>query len=1143
MNELEIRARVGQGPDGHQILARDASTQEDFSIHILRRKAFDDRRWDQYNERWKRLQERPMMGARKIVQLQLDQKRPVIVLDGPGSRSMADWLSGAGGPRSNPIKVLGELYARLLDAHLEGFALGHLDPSAISTDPKGRVRLDLCGVQTHEVSWSHFDDAERSVQPPPDPSDDVYLFAELVLQHFDRDALPANTLRVLDAMLELDPDARPLLSETTAAFLPFFTGDNPEVTSEVVPVRTAETQSERRVVVDLERRIGPYVLKRLLGEGGMGQVHLALDEKTGRQVAIKTLHAEADQNPAAIRRFRMEARLLSSMRHDNIANLVTHGKVGEMHYLVMEFVQGHALTQVLRDENWLTEVDALKLVGDVARGLSQAHGRGILHRDLKPGNVLVQGPDYGAKAPRLKATLCDFGIGLSLLGEEAEDRMTEEGTILGTPLYMSPEQCGGERNLLPASDIYALGATLFEMLAGRPPFQKKSALELVRAHIAEKAPRLETFRKDLSAGTADLVARCLAKNPGIRPPDAGALFSEIRAIQRGSTGVSQTHPVLPEPAARDLVVAHVQVPVDVSARDLWPEVSDTNQFNRALGLPEIRYEFDKDADGVVRLFGEARLGGFASRWLENPFEWVEGKRFSVVRNFEKGPLRWYASAVELDPVGANQTLVHHRLWLAPRNAITAAAAKLELKLKTENRIQKVYAKIGSGIADSKKQGKVNSSSALVHLDPTQERYARACMDRLEKDGVSPEQMNRLGKLVTQAPAEKVAQIRPRVFAKELDVDLDEALALLSAATAAGLLSPLWAVICPGCQIPASIFDSMDLLSQHGSCDACGIEFDAFVDENIEFFFRAHADIRNLFLGTYCIGGPHHSRHVLAQVRLGARETFQLNLPLEKGTYRLRGGQADWQCNFRVSSGGEAPPHLLSIEHQRAPAMPDRVAPGHQVFLFENREPEEMLVRVERVVSRREVLTLAEVLSHPAANTLLGGEGIDRMGAMAAQHLTAVVFRLDPGEVAVPQRRKIFSSLGEIAQKSGGFGQQVDRETRALFFWSIRQATDMMVALAQSNIPLQMISGSISRAEAWVAVGEDEAQVDGAALDRAVELLEDVPVGEIEIDPAVATDGILLDQMERVGFEASVAGHLGGDGGSEVEMVVRVQLKR
>ena len=228
----------------------------------------------------------------------------------------------------------------------------------------------------------------------------------------------------------------------------------------------------------------PYLLDRELGRGGMATVYLARDPKHGRQVAVKVLHPELAVL-LGTERFLREIRVIATLQHPHIVGLIDSGVFGAddgelagRPYYVMPYVAGESLRDRLEREGQLPVGDALRIAGEVAAALDYAHRHGVIHRDIKPENILLA---------EGSALVTDFGIALAV--EQAGGaRMTQTGLSLGTPSYMSPEQAMGERTITARSDIYALGAVTYEMLAGEPPFTGPT-VQAVVARVLSEAPR------------------------------------------------------------------------------------------------------------------------------------------------------------------------------------------------------------------------------------------------------------------------------------------------------------------------------------------------------------------------------------------------------------------------------------------------------------------------------------------------------------------------------------------------------------------------------------------------------------------------------------------------------------------------------
>ncbi len=268
-------------------------------------------------------------------------------------------------------------------------------------------------------------------------------------------------------------------------------------------------------------RLHGFRVERVLGEGGMGVVYLARDERARRLVAVKVLSIDSRMSPGRVERFRREAEMLARVRHPNVVQLY---EVGERPapYLVMEYVEGGTLAGRLA-QGPLEPAEAAVCLEALARGAHAAHEQGVVHRDLKPANVLLFSGDSPNRAADTIPKITDFGLARALDGEQ----QTRTGAILGTPAYMAPEQAAG-REPTPAADVYSLGAVLYEMLTGRPPFRGATPLEtLEQARTLEPvSPR--TLRPGVPRDLAVICLKCLEKEPARRYASAAALADDLR---------------------------------------------------------------------------------------------------------------------------------------------------------------------------------------------------------------------------------------------------------------------------------------------------------------------------------------------------------------------------------------------------------------------------------------------------------------------------------------------------------------------------------------------------------------------------------------------------------------------------------------
>jgi len=290
--------------------------------------------------------------------------------------------------------------------------------------------------------------------------------------------------------------------------------------------------------VNVGKNIGQYRILRKIGAGGMGTVYLGEHILLKRRAAIKTLLPLLSVQPEIVDRFFNEARATAAISDPGVVQIFDFGyHVDGTAYIVMEFLEGEALSARIDRLGKLALASALRIARQVAGALASAHAHHIIHRDLKPDNIILIHDAEAQDGERAK--ILDFGI-CKLGGADAA--ITQSGAVLGTPVYMSPEQCRGKGGVDQRSDIYALGCGLFHMLTGRPPFECEGAGEFIVAHIQTPAPAPSTVDADLPASIDALVLRCLAKNPADRFQSMGELQVAIEAVL-GTLGTPKSAPI------------------------------------------------------------------------------------------------------------------------------------------------------------------------------------------------------------------------------------------------------------------------------------------------------------------------------------------------------------------------------------------------------------------------------------------------------------------------------------------------------------------------------------------------------------------------------------------------------------------------
>jgi serine/threonine protein kinase len=292
-------------------------------------------------------------------------------------------------------------------------------------------------------------------------------------------------------------------------------------------------------------RLGPYVVRRVLGTGGMGLVFEAEDPHLQRPVALKIMHAALAGSTSYRQRFLQEARAAAAIDHENIVTIYGAGEERGVLYLAMQFLRGATLEDRQRHEGRLPQAEVLRIGREVASGLAAAHERGLVHRDIKPANVWLE-----AGSGRVK--ILDFGLAWA---PNSGGRLTRTGVVMGTPGYMAPEQARNKGPLDHRCDLFSLGCVLYEMCAGRLPFDTSDPVASLIALTTETPPAPHQLCADVHIGLSDLVMRLMAKSPSDRPATARVVAEELRRMEqnghRPAAALPPTAPILRAAGASD----------------------------------------------------------------------------------------------------------------------------------------------------------------------------------------------------------------------------------------------------------------------------------------------------------------------------------------------------------------------------------------------------------------------------------------------------------------------------------------------------------------------------------------------------------------------------------------------------------------
>jgi serine/threonine protein kinase len=300
-----------------------------------------------------------------------------------------------------------------------------------------------------------------------------------------------------------------------------------------------------------------YELEELVGSGGMSSVFRARDRLLERRVALKILHPHYAGDEATIERFRREARAVAQLSHPNIVTVIDRGQADGRQFIVFEYVDGQTLKEIVQERGPLPVREAVELAIGIARGLAFAHAGGLVHRDVKPQNVLLNGDG--------KPKVTDFGIARSLDVEG----VTQTGTVLGTSHYIAPEQASG-RPVDAQTDVYSLGAVLYELLTGEPPFDGESFVAVALKHVHERPPSVLERRPDCPLRLAAAVERALAKEPADRFPTMDVFAAELEAVLAAiGRGDPESAPTLIVPS-RTVRAAQPRPPARRARPSQWP---------------------------------------------------------------------------------------------------------------------------------------------------------------------------------------------------------------------------------------------------------------------------------------------------------------------------------------------------------------------------------------------------------------------------------------------------------------------------------------------------------------------------------------------------------------------------------------------
>jgi eukaryotic-like serine/threonine-protein kinase len=511
---------------------------------------------------------------------------------------------------------------------------------------------------------------------------------------------------------------------------------------------------------------------------------------------------------------------------------------------------------------------------------------------------------------------------------------------------------------------------------------------------------------------------------------------------------------------------------------------------------------------------------------EHPYEWVEPRRMGVLREYTSGPFVWLVSSVELRPRAGGGTTLVHRLHLEPRTWMIRLGSRWGVGGGLRKELEKVYRRIDAALQGRARGGggaaaAVDSFEEPDRLPAARRQRLERLLDRLSERGVDPAVVERLGEYLAAGPAQELARIRPLALAGRLDLDPDQVVAACLHGAREGLLELHWDLLCPVCRIPCAVADTLRAIAEHAHCGACHLDFRLDFAGSIELIFRVHPEIREADLGTYCAGGPAHSPHVPAQVRVAPGERLELELELSEGLYRLRGPQLPWTVEIPVRGTTGPRRWELDLSPGRTPAGPVGLPAGGQVLVLANDFDRELVVRVERTASRGDALTAARAASLALFRELFPDELLAPGQLATVSTVTFLVTGLDPAQAdalyqglgdarAFGVIHEHFRLLGDAIRRGGGAVIKTHGEGLDASFGdvtsAVRTALELPGRLAadESTRPLRLRVG-IHRGPALAATLNDQLDYFGTTAREAAATLDHARGGELILTRAVTDD--------------------------------------
>jgi class 3 adenylate cyclase len=474
---------------------------------------------------------------------------------------------------------------------------------------------------------------------------------------------------------------------------------------------------------------------------------------------------------------------------------------------------------------------------------------------------------------------------------------------------------------------------------------------------------------------------------------------------------------------------------------------------------------------------------------------------------------------ELTPRAGGGTTLTHQVRLEPRNLLGRTVAAVQVGIASRRSLERVYRRIDAFLTGKLgDRGLADPFEEPAPLAPARRQRLEGLLARLDEHRIDPAVVERVGEFLARAPAQEVARMRPLALARRLALDPEQVVAACLHGAREGLFVLLWDLLCPVCRIPSQVLDTLRQLREHGRCEACNLDFELDFANSVEMIFRAHPEIRDTSVGTYCVGGPAHSPHVVAQARVAAGERIELELALAEGTYRLRGPQLPYVHEFRVEPAAAASQWDLNLARpEREAARPLRS--GGQVLALTNESDRELVVRVERTAPRDDALTAARAPALALFRELFPGEVLSPGQLVSVATVTLLVSALDDagrlyqelGDArAFGLLHEHFRRVEECLRREGGAVVKTVGEGVVAVFTEPAAAVRAGLRIANCGLRIDSQSAirpsvAVHRGPALAATLNDHLDYFGTTVNQAMHLPQQARGGELILTQAVAAD--------------------------------------